>query len=202
MKRVLLAVALVAAACSSSAEPTTAAAPGTRAPEASSTTAVATTQPIVTTDAAFAIGTVAFGERGWIEIVNTGPQAGNTHGLWIAIHPFYLELPSAIVEVGQSARVTLDADGSGEALVHAAGLLPTLAPVGGELALYANGTFGDPVAILDYVEWGSGGHFRSTVAEAAGIWDETRIVPMIGDEGGLQVLGGPKPLNADLSPQG
>jgi hypothetical protein len=68
------------------------------------------------------------------------------------------------------------------------------------LALYANGTFGDPGAIVDYVEWGSGGHFRSTVAEAAGIWDETRIVPMNGDEGGLQVLGGPTPLDTDLAP--
>lgn len=205
MKRVLLAVALVAAACSSSTEPTITVAPGTQAPEASSTTDVTTTQPIVTTDAAFVIGTLVFGEQGWIEVVNTGPQAGNTHGLWIAVHPFYLELPSTIVEVGQSVRVTLDADPSGEALVHASGLLPTLAPVGGELALYANGTFGDPRAIVDYVEWGSGGHFRSTVAEAAGIWDETRIVAMNGDEGGLQVLGGPVPLDADLSvpsPQG
>jgi hypothetical protein len=197
--RVLLAVALVTAACSSSTEPTTTVAPGTQAPEASSITEVATTQPIVTADATFAIGTVAFGEQGWIEVVNTGPQAGNVRGLWIAIHPFYLELPSAIVQVGESVRVTLDADTSGEALVHAAGLLPTLAPVGGELALYTNGIFGDPGAIVDYVEWGSGGHFRSTVAEAAGIWDETRIVPMNGDEGGLQVLGGPTPLDADLS---
>jgi hypothetical protein len=193
-------VVLVAAACSSSAEPTTTVASGTQAPEASSTTEVATTQPIVTTDATFAIDTLVFGDQGWIEIVNAGPQAGNTHGLWIAIHPFYLELPTAIVEVGQSVRVTLDAESDGEALVRAAGLLPTLAPAGGELALYANGTFGDPGAIVDYVEWGSGGHFRSTVAEAAGIWDETRIVPMNGDEGGLQVRGGPTPLDADLSP--
>lgn len=205
MKCVLLAVALVVVACSSSTEPTITESPGTRAPEASSTSEVATTQPIVTVDAAFAIGTVVFGEQGWIEIVNTGPQAGNVHGLWIAAHPFYLELPSMIVEVGQSVRITLDVDRTGEALVHATGLLPTLAAEGGELALYSNGSFGDPGAIVDYVEWGSGGHFRSTVAEAAGIWDETRIVPMNGGEGGLQVLGGPVPLDADLSvpsPQG
>ena len=195
-----IAVVLVTAACSSSTTTTTApTATGTGAPEPPST-AVATTVPLVTVDASFAIGTVVFGEQGWIELVNTGPQAGNIHGHWIAIHPYYLEMPSAIVEVGQGVRVSLDPSTASESLVVAANLLPELAASGGEVGLYSNGSFGDPDAIVDYVEWGSGGHFRSTVAMAAGIWDETRIVPMVGNEGGLVVLNGPVLLDADLAP--
>ena len=157
---------------------------------------------MVSIDATFALGTVVFGEQGWIEVVNTGPQTGNVHGYWIAVHPFYLELPSAILEVGEAVTVTLDPDEGANALVHAFGLLPPLAAPGGEVGLYSHGQFGDPDAIVDYVEWGSGGHFRSTVAIAAGVWDETRIVAMGGDEGGLLVVGGSAPqiLDADLAP--
>lgn len=197
-KVIPIAIALAASACSTSIESTTTA-PYTQAPDTTSTTVVATTRPIVTVDASFAIGTVVFGEQGWIELVNVGPQAANVHGQWIAIHPFYLELPSAIVEVDQSVTVAFGPDADPDALVQAAGLLPSLEPSGGELALYATGSFGDPSSIVDYVEWGSGGHFRSTVAAAAGIWDESNIVPMSGDEGGILVLGGPLTLNADLS---
>lgn len=197
---VLIALMLATTACSSPTDTTAPPAIGTGSTDSPTTAAVATTVPIVTVDASFAIGTLIFGDEGWIELVNTGPQAGNIHGHWIAIHPYYLELPSAIVEVGQSVVVSLDPIAGGEPLVKAATLLPPLSASGGEVGLYTNGSFGDPGAIVDYVEWGSGGHFRSTVAEAAEIWDETRIVPMVGNEGGLVVLGGPVLLDADLAP--
>ena len=115
------------------------------------------------------------------------------HGYWIAAHPFYLELPSAIIEVGEGVTIAFDPEASPNALVHAAGLLPLLEASNGEVGLYANGNFGDPAAIRDYVEWGAGGHFRSTVAEAAGIWDPERIVATSGDEGGLVPIAGDAP---------
>lgn len=194
-------IALLAAGCAV-AEPTTTAATATE-PIADSTTtlAVTTTRPVVSVDATFAIGSVVFGEQGWIEVVNTGSNTGNVSGFWIAIHPFYLELPSAIVEVGERVTISLQPEGT-SALVHAAGLLPVLRAADGEVGLYSHGNFGDPTAIVDYVEWGSGGHFRSTVAVAAGIWDETRIVATSGDEGGLALDpdGSPVLLDADLAP--
>ena len=149
-----------------------------------------TTPPVVTIDARFLLSTVVFGDQGWIEVINTGPQAGNIHGHWIAIHPFYLELPSTIVEVGQTVRVSLDPDADPGVVVGAAGLLPVLVAPGGEVGLYSSGNFGDPNSIVDYLEWGSGGHFRSTVAIAAGVWDENSVVPMEGSEGGLRVTEG------------
>lgn len=196
----LLVIVVVVAACSADAEPTTTTTSAVSPePDTNSTTVVATTQPVVTVDATFAIDRIVFGEEGWIELVNTGPQAGNVHGYWIAVHPFYLELPSSIVEVGQTITVALGPEPDPGALVEAGGLLPALEASGGEVGLYTNGSFGDPDSIVDYIEWGSGGHFRSTVAEAAGLWDESLIVPMSGDEAGIQVLDGPLVLNADLS---
>jgi hypothetical protein len=201
VRRMLIAGLLLASACSP-AEATTTTSSVAETPETATSAPVATTQPVVAVEARFALGTVVFGEQGRIEVVNTGPQPGNVHGYWIAIHPFYLELPSAIVEVGDRVTVGFDETVTPDALVQAKGLLPVLSATGGEIGLYANGTFGDPTAIVDYVEWGQPGHFRSTVAMAAGIWAEDRIVTTTGNEGGLVPAAGAPPqlLDADLVP--
>jgi len=185
----------VLSACAGSATTTTQATelpstPTTELPSTPTTEQVTTTPPVVTIDARFLLSTVVFGDQGWIEVINTGPQAGTIHGHWIAIHPFYLELPSTIVEVGQTVRVSLDPDADPGVVVGAAGLLPVLVAPGGEVGLYSSGNFGDPNSIVDYLEWGSGGHFRSTVAIAAGVWDENSVVPMEGSEGGLRITEG------------
>ena len=174
----------VLSACAGSATTTTQA---TELASTPTTEQVTTTPPVVTIDARFLLNTVVFGDQGWIDVINTGPQAGNVHGHWIAIHPFYLELPSTIVEVGQSVRVSLDPEADPGVVVGAAGLLPVLVASAGEVGLYSSGNFGDPNSIVDYLEWGTGGHFRSTVAIAAGIWDENSVVPMEGSEGGLRI---------------
>ncbi len=201
--RGIAAAALLVAACSGPAATTTTQADAPSDTPGSTTTAIiTTTQPVVSVDATFSLGTIVFGEQGRVEVINTGSQAGNVHGHWIAIHPFYLELPSAIIEVGESVTIAFDPATSPNALLQAAGLLPHPGASNGEVGLYANGNFGDPAAIRDYVEWGAGGHFRSTVAEAAGIWDPERIVTTSGDEGGLVPIAGEPPqlLGPDLSP--
>lgn len=40
-----------------------------------------------------------------------------------------------------------------------------------ELGIYSTPSYTNPDAMMDYVEWGSTGHQRSTVAVAAGIWN-------------------------------
>ncbi|NND74328.1 MAG: hypothetical protein HKN44_04925 [Ilumatobacter sp.] len=45
----------------------------------------------------------------------------------------------------------------------------------GELALYRSDQFSDPDAMLSYVEWGSSGHSRSSVAVAAGLWGNEAV---------------------------
>lgn len=202
MRRLLLLLVLASAACSSTATTSTTIPGTTSAGTPTSNGTTTTTQPVIAVEATFALGTVVFGDQGRIEVVNMGPQAGNVHGHWIAIHPFYLELPSAIVEVGDHVTVAFDEAATPDALVYAGGLLPILTAAQGEIGLYQNGSFGDPSAIVDYVEWGQPGHFRSTVALAAGVWAEDRILATTGGEGGLIPSSGtvPQLLDADLAP--
>lgn len=40
----------------------------------------------------------------------------------------------------------------------------------GEMGLYQFADFNSPLAMVDYMEWGSGGHFRESVAVNKGIW--------------------------------
>jgi hypothetical protein len=40
----------------------------------------------------------------------------------------------------------------------------------GELGLYNSSSFGSSDAMEDYMQWGSAGHFRESVAVAAGVW--------------------------------
>jgi hypothetical protein len=44
------------------------------------------------------------------------------------------------------------------------------------MGLYSANMFNSPDAIEDYVEWGTTGHARSSVAVAAGIWQEGGFV--------------------------
>ncbi|MEL6984399.1 MAG: hypothetical protein AAFO29_18370, partial [Actinomycetota bacterium] len=50
-------------------------------------------------------------------------------------------------------------------------------PNDGELGIYTAEDFANAEAIVAYVEWGSDGHTRAEVADAAGIWDGTALTP-------------------------
>jgi hypothetical protein len=191
MKRVafLLVLVLGAAACSgTSTDPTTTTEPATTPPAAdgsTTTTEVATdtSSTLVTGTATFAIGAVGFGETGWIEIVNLGPDVGDPGGHWIGTHPDYLELPHTIVEPGDGIAVTFgDARPRGIATRFPVNenLLP-LSAGSGEVVLYDAGTFGDPSAVVDYLQWGEPLHFRSAVAIAAGVWPEDGVIVVPGN---------------------
>ncbi|MDH3731229.1 MAG: hypothetical protein OES13_08925, partial [Acidimicrobiia bacterium] len=101
-----------------------------------------------------AITEVVFGDH--VTISNLGSDAVSVAGLWLCNRPSYTELPTAVIAAGTSLDIPADALGN-------------LAAGGGEVALYASNSFGDPSAMLDYVGWGSGGG-RLSVAEEAGLW--------------------------------
>ena len=50
----------------------------------------------------------------------------------------------------------------------------------GEMGLYSTNGFANSNNIVDYVEWGSSGHQRSSVAVAAGIWTAGDYAPAFG----------------------
>jgi len=182
VRRTAIAIALVLAACSSgtadsdavvgpilestppsSVASSTPSSTGPGEPSTSSTT-------VVIGDSRFVIGNVVFGETGSIEVGNLGPDAGDLSGHWLAVHPYYLELPSTVLTQGTSVVVSVDEAADPELVVAAAGLLPPLRASSGEVGLYRSGDFGDPDAIVDYVAWGSPNQVRFGVAVAAGLW--------------------------------
>ena len=59
-------------------------------------------------------------------------------------------------------------------------LLP-LSAGAGEVARYDAGNFGNPSAVVDYVQWGEPLQFRSAVAIAAGVWPEDGVIVVPGN---------------------
>jgi hypothetical protein len=179
MRRFFLfvALALVAAACSSggdTAADTTMSPP----PEGSTTTAVSTTAG--GGSAVFAIETVTFGEGAMVVITNTGTVAGELAGHWLCQRPSYSQIPDVALGPGEQVAIALDGDDfappPGALTVDAVATVGTIDPASGELGLYSASQFDDATAMVSYVEWGSGGHGRSSVAVVAGIWTKGGFV--------------------------
>ena len=181
----LVAFALVAAACSSDSEAettttqatttsevTTTTGGTTTTPEATTTTSEATTatseDPVSPPSATFAISEVGFGTAGYVEITNISDVTASLDGLWLCQQPSYHQL-SGTLEPGESVR--FDAADS---------RYGTLNADGGAMGLYTSGDFGSSDAIIGYVAWGPSGHGRLGVAITAGVWTEDSSVDATG----------------------
>jgi hypothetical protein len=211
VKRIAIALTLVLAACSSgSGESDTSDAPilESTSPSSTATTspspspsdsdgAATTTTTVVTGDARFIIGDIVFGDAGSIEVGNLGPDAGDLTGHWLAVHPFYLEMPAITLAPGRSVIVSLDENADPDLVIPAAGLIGPLNSSSGEIGLYASGAFGDPSAMVDYVLWGSTNQVRYPVAVAAGLWPEDATIVVDGSAAGLTIVD-----RTDPGPQG
>jgi hypothetical protein len=200
VKRTAIAITLLLAACSGgAADPNSDDGPILEStPPSSTATTVAdsteaddettTSTTMVTGDAQFVIGDVVFGDLGSIEVGNLGPDAGDLTDHWLAVDPFYLELPSTVLAAGKSVVVSMDADADPDLVVTAAGLLPPLDTTSGDVGLYASGDFGDPAAMVDYLVWGSTNQMRYPVAVAAGLWPEDVVVVVDANATGLTIV--------------
>jgi hypothetical protein len=200
VKRAAIVIMLLLTACSAgsgdpnaedgpileSTPPSSAATTVADSTEAGEETTTSTT--MVTGDAQFVIGDVVFGEFGSIEVGNLGPDPGDLTGHWLAVDPFYLELPSTVLAAGKSVVVSVDADADPDLVVAAAGLLPPLQASSGEVGLYASGDFGSPGAMVDYLAWGSTDQVRYPVAVAAGLWPEDGVVVVDANAIGLTIV--------------
>lgn len=186
---------LALAACGgSTAETTTSAAPtDTSAPEGATTTTSASPEPTTATTpesttnvpadssgAAFAISMVSLGDLGQVVVQNVGSEAGSLAGFWLCQRPSYYEFPDVELAPGASAAVSVGGDifappPGAIAIEGVAGIGP-FDPTDGEVGLYLDDTFGNPDAIVSYVEWGRSGHGRSETAVSAQIWPDGGFV--------------------------
>lgn len=172
-----------------SAAAETTAAPDATTPEttttAAATTSVAAASTTTTTVAAsagsLALTRIVFEPAAYALITNVGGSDAELGGLWLCRRPSYEELPAMTLAPGDTLLVGLG-DTPPPELAGLAGTVdlgPVLGPItgaDGELGLYTGPTFGDPNAIVDYVQWGTAGHGRESVAVDAGIWAEGTFV--------------------------
>ena len=184
---------MLAAACGGEAAPPTtqpSAAPATTvletttapttAPPTTQTTQAPTTTEAPAGAAEFAITSVGLNPAGPMAVItNIGSSPGVLGGYWLCQRPSYYQIPEIELQPGEFTVISFGGtdfqppDGAKETF------LANLGGVGadeGEIALYTSQSFGNSNAIVDYVEWGSADHGRSSVAVLAGIWPEGGFV--------------------------
>ncbi len=185
-------LALLVAACGGSADTTstteaaaattsTAPAPGTTTAAAAATTATTTTEAQTTTTVAaeggaqFVLSTVVLGDGAMVVITNIGSESGNLGGHALCQRPSYFTFSDFEIPAGQSAAISLVGETfeppDGALVIEEVAQISALSPDSGEVGLYSISSFSTSDAILGYVEWGSSGHGRSSVAVGAGIWE-------------------------------
>lgn len=184
---ILAALTLVIAACGTASdtattaesEPTTTIRPDTTTSAAATTTSAAveaTTSTPSPSGAHFVLTSVSLGDGGMIVITNVGDATGNLAGHFLCQRPAYFAIPDVEVPPGQFVAIstggTVFQPPPDAITIDQVATIGTLSPGDGEVGLYDSGNFGASTDILSYVEWGSSGHGRSSVAVKAGIWSD------------------------------
>ncbi len=118
---------------------------------------------------------------GTVELKNTGTTTVDVSGYWLCDFPDYQQINNSNLQCGNLMMAP------GEILT--VDDFNTISEVDGEMGLYINNAFGDPNAIIDYVEWGFSGHPRSDEAVSAGIWTAGDFVAEFGATQSLEYSG-------------
>jgi Secretion system C-terminal sorting domain len=105
-----------------------------------------------------------------VELKNLGGAEAAAGGYWLCQFPNYNQLSVLGADCG---NLTIPAGG----ILKVTTSSININAGDGELGLYTTNNFGSSDAIIDYVEWGSTGHMRSTVAVGAGTWSTGDFVP-------------------------
>ena len=100
-------------------------------------------------------------ENSTIEITNYGSSEVDPNGIILCNFPAYAPISGASM-IPAGGKITVDTSAAGVALD----------PAQGEMGLYLTPAYEDPTQLISYMEYGEGGHQRSPVAIAAGIWSD------------------------------
>lgn len=107
-----------------------------------------------------------------IELYNNTDNPVDVSDYWLCTFPTYDQVNNFEIICGSYTIPP------GETLVICGW---SIDPLDGELGLYTINSFNSADAIVDYVEWGSTGHQRSSVAIAAGVWTTGEFIPSLED---------------------
>ena len=126
------------------------------------------------------------GASKWVELHNTDSSDVDVSSFWLCNFPNYTQIAnltalqgSTTIPAGGFLVVALDALGDGD----------------GEVGLYQDiggdfGNFGRAGFILDYMQYGSAGHQRESVAVADSVWDAGTFGPAAANGQSLAFIGG------------
>ena len=95
-----------------------------------------------------------------VALKNFGASAVDISGYWFCNFPAYGQVSS------MTATTMLN---PGEEVYIASSI--NFAVADGEFGLYNTNSFGSSSAMIDYMQWGSAGHQRESIAVSAGVWD-------------------------------
>ncbi|WP_242205159.1 T9SS type A sorting domain-containing protein [Aestuariivivens insulae] len=95
-----------------------------------------------------------------VTIKNFGNSTVNISSWQLCVYPAYAQLNTM---TGSSLNLAAGASVTFTSTI-------SLSDNDGELGLYISGPFGTASNMRDYIQWKAGGHFRESVAVAAGIW--------------------------------
>ncbi|MFK8103858.1 MAG: T9SS type A sorting domain-containing protein [Saprospiraceae bacterium] len=118
--------------------------------------------------------------NGEIELKNTGNAMVDVSNYWFCDWPSYAQVGNQTVICGSTNMAP-------NSLLVVSGF--SLDYIDSELGLYSSSAFSSPAALQDYVEWGSSGHQRSTVAVAGGIWSTGDFVPSFSGSASIEFDG-------------
>jgi hypothetical protein len=102
-----------------------------------------------------------------VTLKNFGDASAPVSNYWFCNFPLYAQV---------SAMTSTTTLGPGEEINLSSTI--NFAVADGEFGLYSTNSsgFGSSAAMLDYLQWGSAGHQRETVAVAAGVWNAGTFV--------------------------
>lgn len=113
-----------------------------------------------------------------IELKNIGTASGDIGGWWLCYRFEYYDIPaSVLIEPGAMLVVHLGVAGDNTSTDVYIQFASTLNTNSSDLNLYLDGNFTNPSSMIDFVQWGSSGHGRESVAVTAGLWSDGDFVP-------------------------
>ncbi len=108
------------------------------------------------------------GASKWVELYNAGDSAEDVSELYLCNFPAYSQISTLMVLEG---AMVIPAGG------HLVVAFNALGDGDGEVGLYTSNAFTSAAAMADYMQYGSAGHTRETVAVMAGVWTAGTFVP-------------------------
>ena len=117
-----------------------------------------------------------------IEIKNIGDATADIGGWWFCNRFAYIQLPSGVtIPSGGIIVIHVGSSGTNTSTDIFLSSMGSLNASASDVSLYINGTFSSSSSIRDFVQWGSGGNGRESVAVSAGIWTSGDFVPDVAE---------------------